>query len=81
MKAKKISSLVAALVASTTSGIAHAENYSYSMMWDGPWYHDAGHMMGYNMWGMGWTGLLIGLSVWILVILGIVYLAKKISEA
>lgn len=50
------------------------------MMWSqGGWMHDSAHMVGYNMWGMGWFGVLFGLAFWILVILGIIYLVQEIT--
>lgn len=68
-----------------TSVLAHNRSdqgyYGPGMMWnDGSWMHNAAHMAGYNMWGMGWFGLVFGLALWALVILGIIYLYQKITE-
>lgn len=64
--------------------IAHQGNEtthgSSMMMGDGSWMHSGTHMMGYDMWGMGWFGLLFGISLWILVILSIIYLYQRITE-
>ena len=71
-----------------SSALAHAgeetgsggsqESYGW-MMGDG-WMHSGADMMGYNMWGMGWYGLFIGLAFWIVVILGIIYLYQEVTE-
>lgn len=81
---------MAALVAGAAKVIAHSDspNETYHMMDAGmmEWClesggcHGVADMMGYGWWGMGWSGLLVGLSLWALVILGIIYLARKILE-
>ncbi len=65
-----------------TSVLAHSQSErGTGMMWnDGGWMHSASEMMGYNMWGMGWYGLLFGIAIWTLVILGIIYLYQQITE-
>lgn len=67
-----------------TSVLAHSSEDSETtrMMWGdgGGWMHNAGHMTGYNMWGTGWFGFLFGIAIWILVILGIIYLYQKVTE-
>jgi hypothetical protein len=86
MKLKNRLALQATLIVSViTSAASHSgQNQSYgpSMMWsDGSrWMHNAGHMTGYNMWGMGWFGLIVGLAFWTLVILGIIYLYQQVTE-
>ncbi len=83
---KKISLAAATLLTLITSVMAHTEQdqsyYGPGMMWSdgGSWMHNGVHMMGYNMWGMGWFGMIFGLAFWILVILGIVYLYQKITD-
>jgi hypothetical protein len=79
----KISVLTAGITTLTSSVLAHSGEDSEpasGMMMDGSWMHTGADMMGYNMWGMGWFGLLFGLAFWILVILGIVYLYQQITE-
>lgn len=87
MKLKnKLAVLATSLITTLTSALAHSEQdqgyYGPGMMWNdgGSWMHNTGHMMGYNMWGMGWFGLLFGLAFWILVVLGIIYLYQEITE-
>lgn len=80
----RVTALLASLI-STASAAAHSGQdqgyYGPGMMWsDGGWMHNGAHMLGYNMWGMGWFGLFFGLAFWILVILGIIYLYKQITE-
>ncbi|MDY6777534.1 MAG: hypothetical protein SVU32_02620 [Candidatus Nanohaloarchaea archaeon] len=54
--------------------------YGPGMMWsDGGWMHNGAHMMGYNMWGMGWFGLVFGLTFWVLAVLGVIHLYQKIT--
>ena len=86
MKLKnKLSVMVVSLITTVSTAIAHSgegEGTNTGMMWGdgGGWMHSAGHMTGYNMWGMGWFGLLFGLAFWTLVILGIIYLYQQITE-
>lgn len=71
------------LITSITQVLSHSgeePNYSHMMWSDGGWMHNAGHMTGYNMWGMGWFGLFFGLAFWTLVILGIIFLYQEITE-
>lgn len=83
---QKISLTAVSTLTLITTAFAHNEPgqsyYGPGMMWnsDGSWMHNSGHMLGYNMWGMGWFGLIFGLAFWILVILGIIYLYQKITE-
>ena len=65
------------------SAIAHSNSdYSPSMMgWsDGGMMHNAGHMIGYNIWGMGWPGAVLSLAFWTLAILGIIYLYQELIQ-
>lgn len=86
MKLKnKISIMLVSLITTLSTVVAHSgedggTNTGTMMMSDGSWMHNTGHMAGYNMWGMGWVGLLFGLAFWILVILGIIYLYQQITE-
>lgn len=87
MKLKnKLAVLAASLITTISTVMAHNESdqgyYGPGMMWSdgGTWMHNTGHMMGYNMWGMGWFGLIFGLAFWILVILGIIYLYQQVTE-
>jgi predicted membrane protein len=87
MKLKnKLSIMLASLITTITTVAAHLGEEEGTtagmMMWGdgGGWMHNAGHMAGYNMWGMGWFGLLFGLALWILVILGIIYLYQQVTE-
>jgi len=75
--------LAASLMSSIGVAAAHTDEgagAASGMMADGFWMHNAGHMTGYNMWGMGWLGSLLGIAIWILVILGIIYLYQQITE-
>lgn len=78
----KLSTLTAASVTTISTVAAHSgdDGAATGMMMDGGWMHNAGHMAGYNMWGMGRFGLLFGLAIWILVILGIIYLYQEVTE-
>lgn len=79
----KLSGMTVSLLATLSAVIAHSgeEGTSTGMMMDGGgWMHNTGHMAGYNMWGMGWFGLLFGLAFWILIILGIIYLYQQVTE-
>lgn len=87
MKLKnRLTILATALITTLTSAAAHSEQdqgyYGPGMMWNdgGGWMHNAGHMAGYNMWGMGGFGLIFGLAFWTLAILGIIYLYREITE-
>jgi hypothetical protein len=87
MKLKnKISIMLVSLITTLSTVAAHSGEEggtnTGTMMWSdgGGWMHNGSHMMGYNMWGMGWFGLLFGLAFWILVILGIIYLYQRITE-
>lgn len=42
--------------------------------------YNSGHMIGHNMWGMGWTGLVTSILIWTLIILGIIFLYQKIKQ-
>ena len=80
---QKVASFTTATAGLVATVLAHSgdEVYGPGMMWgNGSFSHNFGHMMGYNMWGMGWWGFLPGLAIWILIILGIVYLFQKITE-
>jgi hypothetical protein len=77
---RKISIKTVSILTLITSALAHNEP-GQGMMWSsGGWMHNGGHMLGYNMWGMGWFGLIPGILIWILIILGIIYLYQKITE-
>lgn len=87
MKLKhKLSTVIVSMVTTLTAVAAspgHDEGTATgAMMWsdNGGWMHTGAGMMGYNMWGMGWFGLIFGLAFWILVILGIVYLYQEVTE-
>lgn len=86
MKLKnKISIMLVSLITTLSTAAAtpgHDEGTATGMMWSdgGGWMHTGAGMMGYNMWGMGWYGLIFGLALWILVILGIIYLYQHITE-
>lgn len=87
MKLKnKLSIMIASLVTTFTTVAASpghtGDNQSYGhMMWgDGSWMHGSSHMAGYNMWGLGWFGPLLGIAFWILVILGIIYLYEQVTD-
>ncbi|MFB6190743.1 MAG: hypothetical protein ABEJ91_04200, partial [Candidatus Nanohaloarchaea archaeon] len=75
---KKVSTLVSGLPGLASLVAAHSGEPG-SWMMDG-WMHTGSHMTGYGMWGMGWYGALFGLALWILVILGIVYLYQQVTE-
>lgn len=80
---QKISVTLVSILTLITSVLAHSEqdqNYGHMMWNDGSWMHNGAHMAGYNMWGMGWLGLIPGLLIWIFIILGIIYLYQKITE-
>ncbi len=82
---EKILAIAVSLISTIGTVLAHTEQdqgyYGPGMMWsDGSWMHNAGHMAGYNMWGLGWFGLIPGILFWTLVILGIIYLYQKITE-
>lgn len=86
MKLKhKLSTLIASMVTTLTSVAAypgHDEGTATgAMMWGdgGGWMHNGAGMMGYNMWGMGWFGMIFGLAFWILVILAIIYLYQEVT--
>lgn len=66
--------LVAAVAGHNGSG------ESSGMMQGGSWMHNGWHMTGYNMWGLGWMGLIPGILIWTLGILAIIYLYKQITE-
>ncbi len=77
--------IIASLVTTLSTVVAHSEQdqgyYGPGMMWsDGGWMHNGAHIMGYNMWGMGWYGVIFGLAFWALAILGLIYLYQKITE-
>jgi len=80
----KILAFAATLTTLFSSVLAHSDqnqSYGSGIMWgDGGWMHNGRHMAGYNMWGMGWFGVLFGLAFWILVILGIIYLYQEVTE-
>jgi hypothetical protein len=80
----KLSIMLVSLITSVTTVAAspgHDDGTATGMMWsDGSWMHTGAGMMGYNMWGMGWYGLIFGLAFWILVILGIIYLYQQVTE-
>lgn len=80
----KLALLAISLITTITSVVSHSGDGGGTtgmMMWgDGGWMHNAGHMTGYNMWGMGWFGLVFGLTFWILVFLGIIYLYQQVTE-
>lgn len=79
----KIFAFVVSLTTLLSSVLAHSgENSETASGWmmDGSWMHSGADMIGYNMWGMGWFGILFGLAFWILIILGIIYLYQKITE-
>ena len=84
----KLKTRLAILVTSLTTTLSTVAAHSgedggttTGMMWsDGSWMHNAGHMAGYNMWGMGWFGLLFGIAFWALVILGIIFLYQQITQ-
>lgn len=87
MKLKnRLAVLATSLTTVLTSVAAHSEQdqgyYGPGMMRNdgGGWMHNAGHMAGYNMWGMGWPGLIFGLAFGILIALGIIYLYQEITE-
>lgn len=81
---KKITVSATSILALITSVIAHSGHnetaYNAGMMGSEGWMHNGAHMMGSNIWGMGWFGALIGLTFWILAILGIIYLYQRITE-
>jgi hypothetical protein len=59
---------------------AHAgeQDYGNGMIWsEGGMMHNMGHMAGYNMWGPGWLGVLVGLLVWTLAVVGVYHLYKE----
>lgn len=87
MKLKnKLSVMIVTLLTTVSTAIAHSGEEEGTntgmMMWgdSGGWMHNAGHMSGYNMWGMGWFGLLFGLAFWILIVLAIIYLYQQVTE-
>lgn len=82
---QKITTATTSLLTFTTLTLAHTgeeEAYYEPMMMadNGSWMHNGAHMAGYNMWGMGWFGIVPGLLIWILVILGIIFLYQRIME-
>lgn len=79
----KILFLTSTLTTLFTSVLAHSNEdieTAGARTMDGSWMHSGADMMGYNMWGMGWFGFLFGIAIWILVILGIIYLYQRIKE-
>ncbi len=84
MKLKtQLTVFAASLITALSTVAAHSEEdpaYGHMMWSDGSWTHNAGHMAGYNMWGMGWFGLIFGLAFWILVILGLIFLYQQVTE-
>lgn len=84
MKLKnKLSIMIVSLFTTLTTVAAtpgHDEGTTTGTMMGGSWMHSGADMMGYNMWGMGWFGLLFGLAFWILIILGIIYLYQQVTE-
>ena len=77
---------IVSMLTPITSVITHNEStqgyYGLEIMLnsDGSWMHNSGHMVGYNMWEIGWFGLITWLLIWALIILGIIYLYQKITE-
>lgn len=68
-------------IGSVAASPGHDEGTTTGMMMtDSSWMHSGADMMGYNMWGMGWYGLLMGLAFWTLVALAIIYLYQQITE-
>lgn len=87
MKLKnKVSVITTSLIAAIFSAAAHSGEDGGTntgmMMWSdgGGWMHNTAHITGYNIWGMGWFGLFFGLAFWVLVILGIIYLYREITD-
>lgn len=84
MKLKnKLSILAISVITAVPTTLAHSGEDSGTasgMMWGDGMMHSAGHMTGYNMWGLGWFGTLFGIAFWILVVLGIIYLYQEIKE-
>lgn len=80
----KITVLLVYLITAMSSALAHSgeeRDRATGMMFSNEGFmHGAGSMVGYNMWGMGWFGLIFGILFWILVILAIIYLYQKITE-
>jgi hypothetical protein len=75
--------LLMAISALTFIGSAAAQTHSGPGILangEGGWMHNGMHMTGYNMWGLGWIGLIPGLLIWIFMILAIIYLYQKITE-
>ncbi|MFB6144331.1 MAG: hypothetical protein ABEJ98_03395 [Candidatus Nanohaloarchaea archaeon] len=80
-KLMAFATVLASLVVKAAAHTGDEQDYGPGMMWsDGSWMHNSWHMAGYNMWGMGWLGVLFGLAFWVLVILGIIYLYQQITE-
>ncbi|MFB6145044.1 MAG: hypothetical protein ABEJ99_00890 [Candidatus Nanohaloarchaea archaeon] len=83
---QKMLAAITPIVALLAEAMAHTEandtHYGPGMMWSdgGSWMYNGAHMMGYNMWGMGWFGFIPGILSWILVILGMIFLYQKITE-
>jgi len=79
----KIAVLLVYLITAISSALAYTgedERITGGMMSNEGFMHEAGSMIGYNMWGMGGFGLIFGILFWILVILGIIYLYQRITE-
>ncbi|MFQ3308462.1 MAG: hypothetical protein ACI977_000698 [Candidatus Nanohaloarchaea archaeon] len=79
---QKILLLVLTITSLISTALSHGDDYKPGIMgWsDGGIMHNTGHMAGYNMWGMGWFGMVFGLAFWTLIILGIVYLYQEINQ-
>ncbi|MDY6771169.1 MAG: hypothetical protein SV186_04400 [Candidatus Nanohaloarchaea archaeon] len=81
---RKFTAILAAFLAVINTALAHGTgdqgDYSHGMMWsDGSWMHNGAHMMGYNMWGMGWFGVIPGLIFWALALLGAYHLYQRFT--
>lgn len=81
----KLTMILTSLITTVSAVIAHSGEdggaNTATMMWnDGGVIHNTGHMAGYNMWGMGWYGMIFGLIFWILAALGLIYIYKLLKE-
>lgn len=77
---QKILLFVSVITAQITIVSAHMDSQDYhnGMMWgDGGMMHNMGHMAGYNMWGPGWAGVIVGLIVWTLAVIGVYHLYRE----